>query len=118
MAEVEPLPDGQYLGLVAYIAEESDFTVDEAVARLRAAFPSREVRALPTRRNRAVARALGVKQMMVFLVEQPQVTDERRHADIRRACEVLSGFRGVTAFDIGQGGAVHQQWSGRTKGGT
>jgi hypothetical protein len=110
MVEVEPLPDGQYIGVGAYIAEDSDFTLDEAVARLRAAFPGREVRALPVRRSAAVARALGVKRMIVFLVEQPQVTDERCRADIQRACEVLSGFRGAWAFDMDQGGVVHQQW--------
>jgi hypothetical protein len=66
------------------------------------------VRALHVRWNRALAAV--AKQGKVFLVEQPPATDERRHADIRQACEVLSGLRGVTVLDMGQGGVVHQQW--------
>jgi hypothetical protein len=118
VANDEPLPDGQYFGLAAYIAHDSDFAPDEAVERLRAAFPGREVRAMPAPRNRAVTRALGIKQFIVFLLEAPPAGSEdagsRYRADIQRACAVVASFRGVTVFDMGQGGVAHQQWHGES----
>lgn len=48
------LPDGEYYCLTAFVAKGSDFTLDEAGARLRAALPGRVVRGFPTRRDRRV----------------------------------------------------------------
>ncbi len=55
MAKVDySLPDGEYYCLTAFVAKGSDFTLDEAGARLRAALPGRVVRGFPTRRDRRV----------------------------------------------------------------
>lgn len=69
VAKVDPLPDGKYFCLAALVAEDSDFTLDEAVARLQAALPGRVVLAFPTRRNRAALAPWGGKQFVGFYIE-------------------------------------------------
>ncbi|HYT87821.1 MAG TPA: hypothetical protein VEL76_03805 [Gemmataceae bacterium] len=126
MAKIDPLPNGAYLSLVAFVAEGSDFTLNKAVARLQAALRGRVVRAIPTRRDRRVLDFWGGKQIVAFFVEvtaeaggaRPPAAvegaDELLPGGCRaialQACEVLSGFHGVRVSDVGQGKALLRQW--------
>ena len=125
MAKVDPLPDGEYYCLTAFVAKGSDFTIDEAVARLRAALPGRVVRGIPFRRDRRVLAPWGGEQIVGFFIEVTAETAGGRapaafegtdapapggcRAAALRACEVLSGFRSVGVYDMGQGEAVLRQ---------
>jgi hypothetical protein len=114
-----PMPEGAYYCLTAFVVKGSDFTPDEAVARLRAALPGRVVRAFPTRRDRRVLGPWNGEQIVGFFIEatagdRPPPAAEGEDAPapggcpaaLLRACEVLSGFRGVGVYDQGQGQAV------------
>jgi hypothetical protein len=126
VAMVDPLPNGAYLSLVAYVAEGSDFTINKAVARLQAALPDRVVRAIPVRRDRRALAPWGGKLLVGFFIEVtaeaggdcPSAAVEGAdellpcgcHAIALQACEVLSGFYGVWVYDAGQGKALLWQW--------
>jgi hypothetical protein len=114
------LPDGEYFCLLAYVPKGSDFTLDEAVARLQTALPGRVVRAFPLRRDRRVLAPWGGEQIIGFYIGaapsdaggRPPATAEDAgvpapggRATVRRASEVLSGFRGVGVHDLGRGEA-------------
>ncbi len=117
VAKWEPWPDGEYYFLIAYVKKGSDFTLDEAVARLRAALPGRLVQAFPCRRDRRVLAPMGLDLMVGFYIQAaPSDADEPRPAAaggggggaptgpgaaVRQASEVLSGFRDVWAYDSG-----------------
>jgi len=111
------LPDGEYYLIVTYVAKGSDFTLAEAVTRLQAALSGRVVRAFPCRRDRRVLAPWGGDLIVGFYVQAapsdageplpataeggPGPTPGGSCAAVRRACEVLAGFRGVVAYDWG-----------------
>jgi hypothetical protein len=125
MGKVDPLPNGDYFSLIAFVAKGSDFTLGGAVARLQAALPGRVVRGIPVRRDRRVLAPWGGDQIVGFFIEVAPGSARRRRptavgeedapasagyrAAAQRACEVLSGFRGVGVYDLGQGEAVLRQ---------
>jgi hypothetical protein len=111
------LPDGEYYCLTAFVAKGSDFTLDEAMARVRAALPGRVARGFPTRRDRRVLGPWDGEQIVGFFIEaiagdRPAAEGEdapapgRAPAAVLRACEILSGFQGVGVYDQGQGKAL------------
>jgi hypothetical protein len=111
------LPDGEYFCLTVFVRKGSDFTLDEAVARLQAALPGRVVRAFPCRRDRRVLAPWGGDLIVGFYIQAapsdaggplPATAEDGDApapggscAAVRRACEVLSGFQGVEAHDFG-----------------
>jgi hypothetical protein len=112
------LPDGEYYCLTAFVAKGSDFRLDEAVARLRAALPDRVVRGFPTRRDRRVLGPWDGEQIVGFFLaasagDRPLAAEGEdapapggSPAAVLRACEILSEFRGVGVYDQGQGEAL------------
>ena len=117
MTKVGPLPNGEYLCLQAFVAEGNDFTLDEAMTRLRAALPGRVVWSFHHRRDRRVLAPWGGDLIVGFYIQAapsdaggplPATAEDGDApapggscAAVRRACEVLSGFRGVGAHDFG-----------------
>jgi hypothetical protein len=111
------LPDGEYHNIIAYVTKGSDFTLAEAVTRLQAALSGRVVRAFPCRRDRRVLAPWGGDLIVGFYIQAapsdageplPATAEDGgvptpggSCAAVRRACEVLSGCRGVKAHDFG-----------------
>jgi hypothetical protein len=95
MAKVDySLPDGEYYCLTAFVRKGSDFTLDEAVARLRAALPGRVVRGFPCRRDRRVLGPWDGEQIVAFFLEatagdRPPLAegeDASRRAGVLKPC--------------------------------
>ena len=82
----------------------NNFTLDGAVARLREALPDRVVWGIPTRRDRRILDYWDGDQIVGFYIGAKP--SDAGDSAARRACEVLSGFRGVGVHDTGQGEAV------------
>jgi hypothetical protein len=100
----DPLPDGEYYCLTAFVRKGSDFTLDEAVARLRAALPGRVVRCFPARRDARALAPWGGDRIVGFFIGVAS-SEAGGRAAVLRACDVLSGFRGVEVHVLGQGEA-------------
>jgi hypothetical protein len=120
MAKVDySLPTGEYYCLMVYVPKDSDFTLDEAIARLQAALPGRVVRAFPARRDRRVLDYWGGKLIAGFYIGakpsdarcSPPATAGDGDAPmtaggrdaVLRAREILTGFRGVRVHILGEG---------------
>jgi hypothetical protein len=115
MAGAEPQAWEQFHGILAFIAEASDFDFDALVSRLCEAFPRREVRLVPSGRDRAVSVASKLWWMEAVLVEQPHVAEESREmAEWLRAhprASEIAGRRRRVEFggsDVRLGSRCHQ----------
>jgi hypothetical protein len=74
MSDAEPLTAELFHGIIAFIADDSDFALDEAADRLRKAFPQREV----SRNPQGITVAAQRWRLWLDYVDRPHVTAESR----------------------------------------
>jgi hypothetical protein len=74
MVDVNSLPAENFHGIIAFIADDSDFSLDEAAARLGRAFPRRAV----SRSGNEIRIASKLWVLWVVYVDKPHVAGESR----------------------------------------
>lgn len=74
MADAEPLAAELFHGIIAFIADDSDFALDGAAARLREAFSQQEV----SRNPQGITVAAERWRLWLYYVDEPHVAAESR----------------------------------------
>jgi len=96
MSNAELLTGEQFYGIIAFIVEDSDFSLDVAAARLKEAFPNREV----TRNHQGITVAAKEWRLWLEYVDRPHVAAESRematwHANHEAAGQIAGCRRRV-----------------------
>jgi len=100
VAKPEPKAVEQFHGILAFIADDSDFDFEVYVDRLRQAFPRRDIRSVKAGRDRAVEIASKRWQVLATLVSEPHFAEESRemaewHSDHPLSTEIAECRRRV-----------------------
>ena len=72
MADEKPLSDELFHGIIAFITDDSDFTLDAGVVRLSQAFPRRQV----SRTHQEIIVAAKNWRLWLHYVDEPFVAEE------------------------------------------
>jgi hypothetical protein len=114
MAEQEIITREEFHCILAFIPDDSDFTLEGACDRLREAFPRRAVRVGPEGRGKGVEIAAKQWRVWLSLVQEPHVAEESREmaewlADHPRSKEIAGCKRRIEfgGTDIQTGSRCH-----------